>query len=136
VTKVNISRFKRELASRHLYEGARGKLRELAIVTGFLERLQLDVEVIEGERPDFSLSFGRGELYAGLELTLLTADGPRPDGSPERRLHSMWKKIAEALRERLSKECEPLRHAYGSAFFRSAIFVELGGVVHTSCMAK
>lgn len=118
--KVNISKLKRELASRHLYDRARGKLGEFAIVTGFLERLQLDVEVIEGERPDFSLSFGRGALYAGLELTLLNADGRRSDGSPERRLHSVWKKIAEALRERLSKESEPLPHAYGSVFFRTS----------------
>jgi hypothetical protein len=98
VPKVNISKLKRELASRHHYDGARGKLRELAIVTGCLERLQLDVEAIEGERPDFSLSFGRGALHAGLELTLLNADGPRSDGSPERRLHSMWKKVADRTR--------------------------------------
>jgi hypothetical protein len=117
---VDISKLKRELASRHLYDNARGKLRELAIVTGFLERLQLDAEIIEGERPDFSLSFGRGSLHAGLELTLLNADGRRSDGSPERRLHSMWKKIAETLRERLSKESAPLPHAYGSVFFRTA----------------
>lgn len=118
--KVNIPKLRRELASRHLYDSARGKLRELAIVTGFFERLQLDVEIIEGERPDFSLSFGRGELHAGLELTLLNADGPRQDGSPERRLHSIWKKMAEALQERLSKEPEPLRHTYGSVFFRTS----------------
>jgi len=120
VLKVNIPKLRRELASRHLYDSARGKLRELAIVTGFFERLQLDVEIIEGERPDFSLSFGRGELHAGLELTLLNADGPRQDGSPERRLHSIWKKMAEALQERLSKEPEPLRHTYGSVFFRTS----------------
>jgi hypothetical protein len=79
-----------------------------------LQRLQLDVEVIEGERPDFSLSFGRGALHAGLELTLLNADGPRSDGSPERRLHSMWKKVAEALRERLYKESEPVLRKYSA----------------------
>ena len=117
---MDISKLKRELASHHLYDSARGKPRELAIVTGFLERLQLDAEIIEGERPDFSLSFGHGSLQAGLELTLLNADGRRSDGSPERRLHSTWKKIAEALRERLSKESEPLSHAYGSVFFRTS----------------
>jgi hypothetical protein len=63
---VDISKLKRELVSRHLYDSTRGKPRELAIATGFLDRLQLNVEVVEGERPDFSLSFGRGALHAGL----------------------------------------------------------------------
>ncbi len=65
------SRLKRELASRHLYDRTRGKPKELSIVAGFLERLQLDITTItEGERPDFSVALGDGALIAGVELTL------------------------------------------------------------------
>jgi hypothetical protein len=52
-TTTDLSRLKRELASRHLYESARGKQRELAIVSGFLKRLQLaNVVITASERPE------------------------------------------------------------------------------------
>jgi hypothetical protein len=117
---TGISRLKRELASRHLYDSARGKDKELTIVSGFLKRFQLNPDaIIEGERPDFSISLGNGALNVGIELTLLNADTQHSrGGSPERQLHSKWKKLAHALRSRLSIEPEPLPHVYGSVFFR------------------
>ncbi|HYR21474.1 MAG TPA: hypothetical protein VEP30_00940 [Chthoniobacterales bacterium] len=110
-----------KLASRHLNDGARGKEKEFAIVSGFLNRLQLNPdELIAGERPDFVVSFAGGALVVGLELTLLNADAPRSRGSPERSLHSAWKEIARLLRDRLLREPEPLPNVYGSVFFRTA----------------
>ena len=109
-----------EFASRHLSDNARGKDKELATVSGFLKRLQLAPDAITpGERPDFGVSFGGGALLIGLELTLLNADVHGTRGSPERRLHSKWKKVAELLRDRLLHEPEPLPNVYGSVFFRN-----------------
>ncbi len=112
-----ISKLKSELASRHLYDGSNSRDKERVTMCGFLDRLNLDpTELDQRERPDFRISFG-GVLSVGVELTLLNSDGPRAEGSPERRLHSQWKKVAECLRNRLCLEESPLPHVYGSVFF-------------------
>jgi hypothetical protein len=120
VSMTDISRLKRELASRHLYDSGRGKDKELTIVSGFLKRFQLNPDAItKGERPDFFISLANDELNLGIELTRLNADTQHPGGgSPERKVHSKWKTVAHALRSRLSIEPKPLPHVYGSVFFR------------------
>lgn len=112
-----------ELASRHLYDDARGKEQERKIVAGFLARLKLThYELRPGERPDFMISFGNGVLLVGCELTLFNNDfasGQQNIGSPERRFHSLWNYFAKILRRRLDEGGGHLPYLYGAVFFKS-----------------
>lgn len=119
---------KDELASRYLYDVRRGKDKEREIVSGFVRRLQLDVSLTASERPDFLATSADGLLRIGIELTSLNADGASPIGSPERRLYALWKRFAEAIRERLSSEPEPLPHVYGSISFRNSSVTALDDI--------
>src|SRR6266404_2206725 len=109
---------KLQTAARYLYDNTLGKPKELKIVRGFLDRLQLHPDTVDSsERPDFLVAFTHPPMSIGLELTQLNADaGER--GSPERRLHSEWKRLAEKLRSKLQSEADPLPHTYGSVFFK------------------
>jgi hypothetical protein len=113
-----LSKIKSELALRHLYDNSSGKAKESAIVSGFLELLQLNPDSVEeSECPDFHLSFGGAKLFVGLEVTEVNADTKPKKGSQERKTYSEWKKLAIGLRAYLCEESEPLPRVYGSVFF-------------------
>ncbi len=115
---------KDSLASKGLYDNSTGKEKELKVLNGFLQRLQVGHHtIIPGERPDFFLNFSFGDYNAslGCELTYYFAD-KKKYGSAQARFVRQWKYFANSLRAALDAEGEKYKYLYGAIHFNNSDF--------------
>jgi len=114
---------KHMLASKGLYDDSRGKELENKVLIGFLRRLQFGYyQIIQGERPDFTLNFSRSgypEISVGCEITYYFSDKDH-FGSKQARFVNQWKRFAKKLRAELDKSNQ--EYLYGAIHFKNPDF--------------
>lgn len=108
------------LASRCLYEdwpGDKKKSESTSLLNVFLRLGLTHYKIIEGESPDFLVTFSRGQVKTtiGYELTGLYSDSTI-GGSQGKRDFEVWKIIAKKLRKRLDRAGH--EHLYGVLYLK------------------
>lgn len=126
-----MTRLRHELPSRVLYSAPKGKQYEVEALKAILLRLGLGhYSIIEGERPDLSVSFcsGAARVVIACEVTAFHSDSTADaHGSAGARRFEKWRSIAELARREL--DSKGLQTTWGVVSFREPADQMLDAVV-------